>query len=102
MGASVAVERGAGTAAGVTVDMTIDTLARLAGMTTRTVRSYRTLGLLPAPRLVGRVGWYDGGHLTRLGHIGRLVRRGYPLAVIRELLSASEAGRSVEDLFASD
>jgi DNA-binding transcriptional MerR regulator len=80
--------------------MTIDVLARRAGMTTRTVRAYRTHGLLPAPRIVGRVGWYDAVHLTRLQEIGRLVRRGYPLAVIRELLSAFEEGRTVRDILA--
>jgi DNA-binding transcriptional MerR regulator len=46
------------------------------------------------------VGWYDAVHLTRLQEIGRLVRRGYPLAVIRELLSAFEEGRTVRDILA--
>ncbi|MGH2692408.1 MAG: MerR family transcriptional regulator [Actinomycetota bacterium] len=73
--------------------MTIDVLAQRAGMTARSIRAYRTRGLLPAPRLVRRVGWYDGGHLARLREIGLLLRRGYPLAVIGELLSAFEDGR---------
>ena len=40
----------------VTMDMTIDELARRAGTTTRNVRSYQTRGILPPPRMVGRVG----------------------------------------------
>ncbi|MDP8987506.1 MAG: MerR family transcriptional regulator, partial [Actinomycetota bacterium] len=38
--------------------MTIDDLAREAGCTTRNIRSYQTLGLLPPPSIVGRVGYY--------------------------------------------
>jgi DNA-binding transcriptional MerR regulator len=87
--------------AGTGDEMPIDVLARRARMTTRAVRAYRTLGLLPAPRLVGRVGFYDSDHLARLEDIGRLVRRGYPLAVIRELLTAFEDGRTIRDLLDS-
>ncbi|MGH2690405.1 MAG: MerR family transcriptional regulator [Actinomycetota bacterium] len=78
--------------------MTIDVLARRAGMTTRNIRAYQTRGLLPPPRLVGRVAHYDSGHLARLKYINQLLRRGFPLAVIRDLLAANEEGRSVRDM----
>lgn len=78
--------------------MTIDVLARRAGMTTRNIRAYQTRGLLPAPRLVGRVAHYDSGHLARLKYINQLLERGFSLAVIRDLLTANEEGRSVRDL----
>ncbi|MGH2721329.1 MAG: MerR family transcriptional regulator [Actinomycetota bacterium] len=78
--------------------MTIDVLARRAGMTTRNIRAYQTRGLLPPPRLVGRVAHYDSGHLARLKYINQLLARGFSLAVIRDLLSANEEGRSVRDM----
>ncbi|HEY8202784.1 MAG TPA: MerR family transcriptional regulator [Actinomycetota bacterium] len=78
--------------------MTIDVLARRAGMTTRNIRAYQTRGILPSPRLVGRVAYYDSGHLARLKYVSQLLRRGFSLSVIHDLLSAQEEGRSVRDL----
>lgn len=34
-------------------------LARLAGITVRTVRFYRERKLIPPPRREGRIAWYD-------------------------------------------
>ena len=78
--------------------MTIDDLARRAGVTTRTVRNHQTAGLLPPPRLVGRVGRYDEGHLGRLRLIAQLQEQGYSLAGIAGLLEAWESGRSLADV----
>jgi DNA-binding transcriptional MerR regulator len=78
--------------------MTIDSLARRAGMTTRNIRAYQTRGILPSPRLVGRVAYYDSGHLARLKYVNQLLRRGFSLSVIHDLLSANERGRSVRDM----
>lgn len=62
------------------------------------MREYRTLGLIEPPRMDGRVGRYDDGHRRRLELIGRLQQRGYSLAAIRDLCSASESGRSLDDV----
>ncbi|MFN2606331.1 MAG: MerR family transcriptional regulator [Acidimicrobiales bacterium] len=78
--------------------MTIDELAREAGTTTRTIRAYQTDGLLPHPRLSGRVGQYDEGHLARLRYIAHLQGQGFSLAAIRALLDAWETGRSLSDV----
>lgn len=78
--------------------MTVDELARRARTTTRNVRNYQTFGLLPPPALVGRVGYYDEGHLGRLRLIARLQEQGFTLAGIRELVQAWEQGRSLGDL----
>jgi DNA-binding transcriptional MerR regulator len=78
--------------------MTIDDLARRAGVTSRTVRNHQTAGLLPPPRLVGRVGRYDDGHLGRLRLIAQLQEQGYSLAGIAGLLEAWESGRSLADV----
>lgn len=78
--------------------MTIDELARRAGTTTRNVRAYQTRGLIPAPALRGRVGYYDESHLARLRLIDRLQEQGFSLAGIEHLLEAWEEGRSLTDL----
>ncbi len=75
--------------------LTVDELARRAGTTTRNVRNYQTLGLLPPPSVRGRVGYYDEGHLGRLRLIARLQEQGFSLAGIAELLRAWEEGRSL-------
>src|ERR1700760_2738778 len=76
----------------------IDDLARLAGTTVRNVRVYQDRGLLAPPRRVGRVGWYSEAQLARLRLIGRLLERGFTLALIAELISAWEQGRDLADI----
>jgi DNA-binding transcriptional MerR regulator len=79
-------------------DLTIDELARRAGTTTRNVRAYQARGLLPPPRLVGRVGYYSDAHVARLILIARLQERGFSLAGIDALLRTWEQGGSLSDL----
>lgn len=76
----------------------IDELARAAGITVRNVRAYQDRGVLPPPRLAGRVGIYGDAHLARLRLIGRLLARGYTFAVIKELILAWEHGRDVGEV----
>lgn len=76
----------------------IDELAALVGVPTRTVREYRTLGLIDPPRKQGRVGRYSESHRQRLELIARLQERGYSLAAIRDLCAASASGRSLDDI----
>jgi DNA-binding transcriptional MerR regulator len=76
----------------------VQELARLAGTSTRNIRAYRERGLLAAPRLTGRTGWYDDTHLARLRLLTRLLERGYSLANIAELLAAWESGRPVGEV----
>jgi len=78
--------------------MTIDELAREAGATTRNIRAYQTRGLLPPPRMEGRVGYYDEGHLARLRYVAGLQDRGFSLAAIQCLLEAWEEGRGLNDV----
>jgi len=78
--------------------LTIDELARRAGLTTRNVRAYQERGLLPPPVRAGRVGYYDERHLARLSIVGELLERGYSLASIRELIDAWEAGGDLGQL----
>jgi DNA-binding transcriptional MerR regulator len=74
---------------------TIDELAQEAGTTVRNVRVYQDRGLLRPPERKGRLGLYGPEHLHRLQLVLRMLRRGYPLAVIRELVEAWEAQRDI-------
>lgn len=65
----------------------IGELARLAGVTPRTIRYYVTQGLLPAPTGAGPGAHYGQGHLDRLHVIKRLQRQHLPLSEIRERLA---------------
>jgi DNA-binding transcriptional MerR regulator len=73
-------------------------LARLAGITVRTLRFYRERKLIPPPRREGRIAWYDDHHLARLRTITALLERGHTLSGIAELAEALEHGRDVADL----
>ncbi|NEY32492.1 MerR family transcriptional regulator [Streptomyces sp. PRKS01-65] len=73
-------------------------LARLAGITVRTLRFYRERKLLPPPRREGRIAWYDDHHLARLRTISALLERGHTLSGIAELADAFDHGRDVGDL----
>lgn len=80
----------------------IDDLARASGVSVRNVRVYQDRGLLPPPRKVGRTGWYDEAHLSRLHLIGRMLDRGYTFATISELLTAAHYGLDVKDVLDND
>ena len=66
--------------------MTIDELARRAGMTVRNIRAYQSRGLLPPPDVVGRTGYYGEDHLTRLELIKEMQGDGFNLSAIGRLL----------------
>lgn len=72
--------------------MTIDELARQAGMTVRNVRAHQSRGLLPPPELHGRTGYYGPEHLARLRLIKDMQAEGFNLGAIRNLLEAAPPG----------
>ncbi|GAA2883407.1 MerR family transcriptional regulator [Streptomyces mexicanus] len=76
----------------------MEELARLAGITVRTLRFYRERKLIPPPRREGRIAWYDDHHLARLRTITALLERGHTLSGIAELAEAFDHGRDVADL----
>jgi DNA-binding transcriptional MerR regulator len=80
-------------------EMTIDQLAASVQMTVRNVRAYAGRGLIPAPRLVGRTGYYGPEHASRLRLIRDLLDRGYTLAAIEKTLlhhSSATAGHALD------
>ena len=68
------------------------------GLSTRNVRAYQSLGLVPRPELEGRVGRYGPAHLERLRAVRRLQEQGFSLAGIRVLLDAYGRGQSLADV----
>src|SRR5262245_64256776 len=82
--------------------VTVDELARDAGLPVRTIREYQTMKLLPPPVRRGRVGLYSHDHRRRLELIARLQRRGYSLAGIKDLLEAWHAGANLHSLLGYD
>ncbi len=74
----------------------INDLAQVSGVSVRNIRVYQDRGLLPAPAIRGRTGWYSDEHLVRLNLISRMLERGYTFATISELLHAAHYGMKVE------
>jgi len=71
---------------------TIGELARLAGVTPRTIRFYTAEGLLPPPETRGRYARYGQAHLRRLERIAELKSAYLPLSAIRERLREGTPG----------
>ncbi|HXW44368.1 MAG TPA: MerR family transcriptional regulator [Streptosporangiaceae bacterium] len=84
------------------MELTIDELAGRAQLPVRTLREYHSMRLLPPPERRGRIGVYGAQHVERLELIGRLQRRGYSLAGIRDLLAAWDAGADLTTLLGVD
>ena len=70
-------------------ELTIDELARRAGMSVRNVRAHQSRGLLPPPEVRGRTGYYGREHVERLELIKELQADGFNLEAIRRLIEAS-------------
>ncbi|MEV7395720.1 MerR family transcriptional regulator [Aeromicrobium sp. NPDC092404] len=80
-------------------EYTVDELASRAQMTVRNVRAYAGRGLIEAPRLEGRTGYYNHEHLQRLQLIRQLIERGFTLAAIEKaILNAPHAAGHTLDL----
>jgi DNA-binding transcriptional MerR regulator len=76
-------------AATETNDLTIEQLAAETGMTVRNIRSHRARGLLPAPEVRDRVGYYGPTHVARLRMIQELQADGFNLKGIQKLVNQS-------------
>jgi DNA-binding transcriptional MerR regulator len=78
--------------------LSIDELAAATGTTTRSIRSFQTLGLLDHPDLRGRTGMYTGHHRHRLEVILRLQSQGFSLRSLAVLFTALGRGESLGDV----
>jgi DNA-binding transcriptional MerR regulator len=79
-----------------TEELTIDELARRTGMTVRNIRAHQSRGLLPAPQVRGRTGFYGTEHESRINLIRELQADGFKLEAIGRLLES--AGGSSEEV----
>jgi DNA-binding transcriptional MerR regulator len=70
-------------------ELTIDELAREAGMTARNIRAYQSRGLLPPPKVRARTGYYSRDHVARLRLIQEMQAEGFNLRAIDRLLEGS-------------
>jgi DNA-binding transcriptional MerR regulator len=69
--------------------LTIDELAQKTGITVRNIRAHQSRGLLPAPEIRGRTGYYGPEHVARLELINEMQADGFNLQAIKHLLEAS-------------
>jgi DNA-binding transcriptional MerR regulator len=73
-------------------ELTIDELASLSRVPSRTIRFYQSRGALMAPELRGRVAYYGPHHLERLKLIAQLQDRGLRIDAIADLVVRIDRG----------
>jgi DNA-binding transcriptional MerR regulator len=71
---------------------TIDDLAAVTGVPSRTIRFYQAKGALAPPERRGRVAYYDDGHVERLKLVAHMQDRGLSLRAIRDLFERADGG----------
>jgi DNA-binding transcriptional MerR regulator len=71
---------------------TIDELAAVARVPSRTIRFYQSRGALMPPEIRGRVAYYGPPHVERLKLIAQLQDRGLRIDAIRDVLASIDRG----------
>jgi DNA-binding transcriptional MerR regulator len=79
-------------------ELTIDELARETGMTVRNIRAHQSRGLLPAPDVRARTGYYGPEHIERLRLITNMQAEGFNLAAIQRIIETTNGGGSGSQL----
>lgn len=74
--------------------MTIRQLAERTGMTVRNIRAHQTRGLLPAPIVRGRTGYYGEEHVARIELTREMQADGLNLEAIRRVLDSGDGSAS--------
>ena len=72
-------------------ELSVEELATRTGVTVRNIRAYTTAGLLPPPRLRGRLGLYGDEHAQRLAVIRELRDQGFGIEAIRRIFGRAPA-----------
>ncbi len=73
---------------------TIDEIATVARVPSRTIRFYQARGALMPPEIRGRLAYYGEKHVERLRLIAQLQDRGLSINAIRDLLSSIDKGET--------
>ena len=76
----------------------IETLAKLSGLTRRTIRYYVQRGLLKPPQGGGRGSYYTDEHLEQLKKIKKWSEQGVPLIHMRDMLEGNTPNDQVDVL----
>lgn len=79
-------------------EYTIDQLAQVTAMTVRNIRAHQSRGLLPAPVVRGRTGYYGPEHVARIRMIVDMQADGFNLNAIRRLLASTPPGTATQAL----
>lgn len=79
-------------AEGAEPEYTIDELATVTRVPSRTIRFYQSAGTLPKPVIRGRVAIYGRAHVERLEQIAMLQDRGLQIKAIRSVIEQAEKG----------
>ncbi len=77
-------------------EMTVEALSAQTGVSVRNIRAYQTAGLIPPPRLQGRLGLYDQAHLGKLELVRDLRQQGFRLDAIKGMLEHTPNGAWTE------
>ncbi|MDN6883456.1 MerR family transcriptional regulator [Variovorax sp. CAN2819] len=72
-------------------ELSVEELAARTSVTVRNIRAYTTAGLLPPPRLRGRLGLYGEEHAQRLALIRELRDQGFGIEAIRRIFGRAPA-----------
>ncbi len=67
-------------------ELTIEQLAYETGMSVRNIRNHQSRGLLPAPEVRARIGYYGADHVARLRLIQEMQAEGFKLSAIERLI----------------
>lgn len=67
-------------------ELTVEQLAYETGMSVRNIRNHQSRGLLPAPEVRSRIGYYGREHVERLRLIQELQAEGLKLSAIERIL----------------
>lgn len=71
---------------------TIDELASVTSIPSRTIRFYQSSGVLAKPDRRGRIAYYGASHIERLELIGKLQDRGLRMRAIKGLVERIDSG----------
>ncbi|HEX3240771.1 MAG TPA: MerR family transcriptional regulator [Solirubrobacterales bacterium] len=71
---------------GPEAQLTVEQLAYETGMSVRNIRNHQSRGLLPAPEVRARTGYYGPAHVARLRLIQEMQAEGFKLSAISRLI----------------
>jgi len=95
-GTPAASKRPSGRAGAGHGEMSVEALSERTGVSVRNIRAYQTAGLMPSPRLQGRLAFYNHEHLGKLELIRDLRQQGFRLEAIKGMLDKAPQGAWTE------